>query len=323
MSDVRYCGMDYGDDEPILEHDDAQVFREARGGCWLPQTFVRWNGDQVPFKSPGTEDDALAQLFEGLFKARQAFIAIGGDWWNADLVRFALERTGSMPDWVRGVPVRIVRQMMTKLEAARRRFIKISHRVQCTGCFGDKSIAIKAIDKYIGKKPARTPDCLDWTPRYGHWSSERVMARRKIRNALADMNGRSLERSAARTRHGHCDFGPLDYWNSHQVNLMYWIPMIQDPTPLPEVEGVALHRSDRGPVDVNARSNGLEAIQGGNLASQPVREADQTPRQDDRGPRRFTWAAASIRNAERRRSPDVTGCKMVTQGRWRLVRQCE
>ena len=162
------CGMEYDSDGPIL----SQV-HELAGELW-----PIWD------VSPITCDHRFGELFDALFRVREVCIAIGGGWQEADLVRFAFEKTSLMPQWARDIPVPTIQAVVDYLEAARRRFIAITHLVQWTGCFGDRLRTPRAIDRYIGKKPSRTPDCLGWTPRQGHWSTERASKRVGIRDKL-------------------------------------------------------------------------------------------------------------------------------------------
>jgi hypothetical protein len=176
------CGLEYTDDD----HDLTELRQEDSAAFINKITYES-------FKIGGMDADYLPALneynaslfFSALFKIREFYILWGADWRTADLVRFGLDRTNFIPRFLRGLSPRILNQMAAVLIAARRRFIKITHRIQWTSCFGDPSPLLRTIDKYIGEKPVRTPDCLVWTPFHGHWSLERAMKRKRMREEAA------------------------------------------------------------------------------------------------------------------------------------------
>jgi len=308
------CGMEYDGDRPILSEDHQRIFEVAYWGTiwgWLP---VRY-------------DNRYGELFDALFEAREVFTAIGGAWLETDLLRFAFERTKLMPQWARNIPVPIVKAVMDYLEAARRRFILITHLVLWTDCFGDGVQSLRAIDRYIGKTPSRIPDCLGWTPREGHWSKDRMCKRRGIRDELGVLKKPTTPQLNPLAHGGfevpsygpdcECELLSLPFRLARQGQPGY-IP--------PPREDITLHRTDRGPVDVLARSDGSRRYHVYNHAFQTAGRPHQDLRRGGRKSRESTWAVASIHNTRSRRyrrSSEVTACKMEVRGAWRLVRGCE
>lgn len=313
MSALRFCGMDYGHDEPVLTTNEAHDFIRAVHWC-------------------ESIDVALEELFEGLDMARQIFVAIGGDWRHADLVRFAFERTQTMPDWVCGFPgirdvvppqtVNAVAKAMAKLKAARRRFIKTSHLVQSTGCTGGENRGLRALDRYLSREPALDPASRSY---YRHCSSAGRLADMTVLNVRAGMDRRDSGKGAGAREmreEGHgCSFGPWPFTDWSYPGMLSLrrqtvLPTLRDHARDAQLvrEDTVLYWRDCGPFGVLTGPPRP-------LLPQPVRGeglALPAPSRGNDGQR-----AANIRAANRRRPLGARACKMVTQGRWRLVRQCE